>query len=499
MNNNCKITNCIVCGKPLRKKQIYNNQKCCSPQCSAKNPERKEKMSKTVKERYGVSHFSKSKNFKNKIKETWKNKNNEEVDLMNQQLEETNLKKYGCKRPLQNNSIKEKMKQTNLKKYGTDNVFASEEIKKKCRRLFLKKSFYTLKERLKNDVIPMFTEQEYEGINHKIYKWKCVKCGNIFEQHVHITQMNGEKYFIPRCLKCYPYIAGSSYVEQDIFKFIKSIYKGKIVQNNKFILHGYELDIYLPEKKIAIELNGNYWHSVFSGADKKYHVMKTELCEKNGIQLIHIFEHQWYYKKDIVKQKLKAIINNDMERVYARKCNINEIDVKTSNEFLEKYHIQGKDNSSIRYGLYYKNELVAVMTFGRPRFNKKYDFELIRYATNKHVIGGASKLLNYFVKQHVNASIITYADRCWSKGNMYKKIGFKLIGKSQPNYIYTKNNIILNRYQCQKHKLKDILKDKFNPELSESENMRLNNYNKIYDCGNLIFVYNKGEQNEHTK
>lgn len=506
-----KITNRMICGKELTKKQQYNHQQCCSPQCSAKNPNKKQKMKKTMMEKYGVDHFSKSKSFSEKIKETWNHKSSDDVDKMNQQVENTNLQKYGCKRPLQNKNVYQKMKETNLQKYGTENVFANDDIKDKCKNTCIEKygvdnvmknemikekshkvlsfnNFNKLKAEFKDYVIPLFTEEEYKGKNNFIYKWKCVKCGNEFEQHIHKTQLDGDVCYIPRCLKCYPYVAGFSYVEKEMVDFIKSIYDCEIIENNRDILNGKELDIYLPEKHLAIEFNGDYWHSVCAGKNKNYHLWKTKLCEEKNIRLIHVFEYQWLNKKEIVKQKLKSIINNDIEKVYARKCEVKEIDSKASNDFLDKYHIQGKDNAKIRIGLFYENELVAVMTFGKPRFNKNYQYELIRYATSKHVIGGAGKALKYFERNYHPISVITYADRCFSKGDMYEKLGFVKFGETIPNYIYVKGDLMLNRYQCQKHKLKDLLGVDFNESLSEQENMKINGFNKIYDCGNLIYI-----------
>jgi len=130
------------------------------------------------------------------------------------------------------------------------------------------------------------------------------------------------------------------------------------------------------------------------------------------------------------------------------------------------------------------------MTFGKPRFNKKYDFELIRFASKLgyQVIGGCSKLLKYFLNMNPDVSIISYADKRYSKGNVYKCLNFECKGVSDANYIWVNKNCHYSRYQCQKHKLKQILGDKFNPLLSESENMMANGYNKIYDCGNMIFI-----------
>ena len=176
-----------------------------------------------------------------------------------------------------------------------------------------------------------------------------------------------------------------------------------------------------------------------------------------------------------------SIFNKNQEKIYARKCIVKEITVKEKNEFLNKTHIQGEDRANIKLGLFHQNELIACMTFCKSRFNKKFEWELSRFSSSKHVIGGAGKLLKYFERVYKPKSLITYADRRYSQGNLYFKLGFTFDHFSLPNYFYTKNQIKLSRIQCQKHKLKDILKD-FNKNLSESENMSLNGYNKIYDC-----------------
>ena len=131
--------------------------------------------------------------------------------------------------------------------------------------------------------------------------------------------------------------------------------------------------------------------------------------------MIHIFEFEWLNKQEIIKAKLKSLFNVEQKHIYARNCIVKEINSKTKNLFLNTNHIQGEDKSNIKIGLFNENELVAVMTFGKPRFNKNYEWELIRYATSKHVIGGAGKLLTYFERTYKPKSIITYADRRFSQ------------------------------------------------------------------------------------
>ena len=219
--------------------------------------------------------------------------------------------------------------------------------------------------------------------------------------------------------------------------------------------------------------------------------MKTQKCLEKGIQLIHIFQDQWLYKQDIVKDRIKNIIGIYNNRIFARKCTIKEIKAKECNDFLDINHIQGHDNSKIRLGLFYQDQLISVMTFAKPRFNKNYQWQLVRFASKlgTQVVGGASKLLKYFQRNYQPKNIISYADRRYSNGKLYYALGFNFLNNSEPNYWWTNGYIIYPRYQCQKHKLKELLgQQNFNSQLSESENMYNNGYNKIYDCGNMVFA-----------
>lgn len=444
----------------------------------------REKAKQTMIEKYGCDNPFKNKEIREKGEQTclerYGVRNVAYCSEIREKVINTNIERYGYEYPVQNEEINQKRKNTMIEKYGSESYFQSQEFKKKIFDRFQKWSEY---------VIPMFTSEEYIGGRKKEYLWKCVKCGNIFEQHIHTTCVNGEFGYIPRCLKCYPYSIGFSNEEKEVLDFVKSIYDGEIIENTRNIISPKELDIYLPDKKFAIEFDGFYWHSEQKGKDASYHLGKTEDCSARGIRLIHIFEDEWIHHREIVEDRIRSILGIGQIRIFARKCDVREIDSKTANEFLEANHLQGGDNSSIRYGLYYNDELMAVMTFGKPRFNKNYDWELIRFASKcgMNVVGGASKLLSQFSRLN-SGSIVSYADRRYSDGRLYEKLGFKLIGTSQPNYWWCREEEKLTRYACQKHKLKNVLGDAFDPELSETENMEFNGWTKMHDCGNFVFA-----------
>jgi len=413
--------------------------------------------------------------------------------------ENTVLNKYGTKNVFENCEIKNKIKNTNIKKYGVDNYTKTEEYKKRIKSGDIKNNInynvvsdkikkvaYKRFKRFESKVIPLFSEEEYNGCGFKnIYKWKCVKCDEEFNHWYN----NG---LVPSCPKC----NNISNLEKIVKEFLDNN-DIKFERNNRTLINPLELDFYLPDYKVAIEVNGLFWHCESGKPDKNYHNNKTNRCNDNNIQLIHIFSDELEYKKDIVFSRLKTILNFKKYKIYARKCEIKEISSFEKSRFLNKYHIQGNDKSSIYLGLFFKNRLVSVMTFGKYRKilgrNKKDNcFELVRYCTisNFSVVGGAGKLLKHFERKNSPNEIITYADRRWSNGNLYDKLDFNLLHISSPSYTYTKDfHKRIHRSGFQKHMLKNKLED-FNEKDTEYVNMANNGYYRVFDCGN--YVYKKG-------
>jgi hypothetical protein len=314
-----------------------------------------------------------------------------------------------------------------------------------------------------------------------------------------------------------PYCAtrdSNRHKENGFIQYMKDEYDTKIQVNTRHILSGNkELDVYIPEANVAIEFDGLYWHRYIpdNSRGKNYHLDKTMECEAKGIQLIHIFEDEWDKKKNIVKSKIDHIICADENPViYARKCYVEEISTTDKNQFLEENHIQGKDQSKIKLGLWYplNNEediLVSVMTFCKPRKalghknNTEYDYELSRFANNieYRVIGSFGKLFKYFKNNYDFNSIVTYADRRYSSNirgeTIYEKNGFVLDHISKPNYWYLDYpcNKRFHRYEFRKSKLKEKFPELYSDDKTERQIMEEARYFRIYDCGNLVYVYNK--------
>ena len=315
---------------------------------------------------------------------------------------------------------------------------------------------------------------------------KCKKCGYVSE----VWWRNGHCYHFSNdelCKNCGKY---SSHKEHEVRDFISRIYDGPVKYNTHDVIPPMELDIYLPEKKLAIEFDGLYYHSS-DVVKPNYHILKTSKCEQNGIQLLHVFENEWNDKKEIVKSRLSDLLGGPRAIVFARRCIVNEVSTKESREFQEKNHLQGAVNASVKLGLYHDDELVSLMTFGKTRFSKKHQWELLRFCSKcgYHVPGAAGKLLKHFEENWHPKSLVSYADRRWSIGKLYFALGFNCIRKTSPNYWYFRNERgikLLSRIMCQKHRLSKLL-SAFDPDKSEHENMKANGYKCIYDCGNLVF------------
>ena len=286
----------------------------------------------------------------------------------------------------------------------------------------------------------------------------------------HLSQEQG-------CPKC---VLKISKLERELNDFIASL-NIKYIESDRSIIKPYELDIYIPSKKIAIEFDGLYWHSEIY-KNKNYHLNKTQLCEDLGIQLIHIFEDEWLYKKEIVKSRLRNILGLTKNKIYARKCEIREVFTKVKTNFLNENHIQGAVGSKVSLGLYYNNELLSLMTFGKRPILNDFEYELIRFCNklDTSVIGGASRLLKHFIREYKPKEIISYADRRWSIGGMYSTLGFTFISNTQPNWFIMSGNHRYHRVKYQKHKL---VKQGYDKNKTAHKICLENGLYRIYDCG----------------
>ena len=285
--------------------------------------------------------------------------------------------------------------------------------------------------------------------------------------------------------------------EKEIMEFVRSL--GFKAYKNRKLLNGKELDIFIPEKNLAIEFNGCKHHTEnFGKKNREYHLEKTLLCNGLGVKLLQIFEDEYFFKKDIVFNKIKHLlgVSETTQKISGRKCIINEIPSEIASIFMEQFHIQGSVDSSVYLGAFFKDNLVAVMQFKKEK--KDGFWELTRFASDFNFIcqGIGGKLFSYFIRQYSPLGIKSFADRRWTVNkdeNFYTKIGFKLVDVLPPSYTYYNEKI--DRYKRQ-HKFsmrKERLIKKYNfpNEMTEDEMTKLLGYDRIWDCGLFKYVWQK--------
>lgn len=284
--------------------------------------------------------------------------------------------------------------------------------------------------------------------------------------------------------------ANVSKPELELLEYIEGL-GVNVISQAKIFGNKSSVDLYIPSHNLAIEYSGILWHSDIY-RDKDNHKNKFELCKALGIKLITIFETEWIKDKELVKNRIKSMLGLSEIKIYARKCIVKECETV---DFLNNNHIQGSSSANVKLGLFYNDELVACMTFGKSRYNEKYEHELARFCIkqNYNIPGAANKMFSYFVVNYSPKSIISYANLRWGEGKVYEHLHFSRLTDSKPNYFYFhKNNPkkLFTRNIFQKHKLEAILEN-FDPNLTEFENMEINDYSKIYDCGNAVWIWVK--------
>lgn len=449
----------------------------------------KNKTKKTCIEKYGVEHHLQNDDILKKQRDTNHKLYGVDYIMQNSEMlkkqQQTNLERYGNKYSFLNDEIKDNIKKTNIEKYGVEHPFKNKNVNNK-----------TVKTKLINLFNNKYSEYNIVGVDSSYYIIHCNKCDldfNISSQNFR----NRIKYKTILCTNCnnIGHYHKSGF-EIQLCDFINNNFINNIIFGDRKTINPLELDIYLPDLKLAFEFNGLYWHNELY-KENNYHLNKTELCEKQGIHLIHIWEDDWIYKQDIVKSMILNKIGKTPNKIFGRKTEIKEVtDSKLVRGFLDKNHLQGFVGGKVKLGLFFDNDLVSLMTFGKRRVamgNKstnENEYELLRFCNklNTNVIGGASKLFKYFINNYNPNEITTYADRSHSNGKLYETLGFKSQGKTQPNYHYIIGGVRKYRFNFRK----DVLvKEGFDPNKTEHEIMIDRKIYRIYDSGNLKYSFKK--------
>jgi hypothetical protein len=399
--------------------------------------------------------------------------------------------RYGVDNPQQVPEIRAKTVQTFIDRYGTTNVSGIDAVKARknqARQERWDALFSNVT--ILGETVPSELREQRPYANLRV-SFRCTVC-----EHEEELPSETLKYrhtrFGNACSQCCKISANSSRDEALIADLVAEM-GIRVIRNDRTVIAPRELDIWLPDQRMAIEYCGLYWHSENRDKGQDYHASKMRACADIGVRLITIFEDEWHHRPHVVISRLSNLLGSAQDKIMARKCTVREIASKEANMFCDRNHLQGAGRTAHAVGLYHENSLVSCMTFSRlniakGRSHKPGTWELSRFCSliDTNIVGGASRLFNNFIRQHDPSEIVSYADLRWNTGDVYQKLGFKLDGQTSPNYWYINMPEVkrLHRYGLRKN-------DQDRQDLTEWENRKLQGWDRIWDCGNSRWIWSK--------
>lgn len=448
------IQYCPICGNKssFRPNKMGYAQTCGTKTCASE-------ISSKVKQNFTEEQHEKR---KQKYQQTMKQKSSTELQDIKENRKQTWLRKYGHDHPWKSSSVREKIQTTLTEKYGQPN-YSSTLIPNDSKVLLEDKDWLYEQHVIKQKPLYVIGEELLVGDR---------TVGNYLHMHG-ISTHNFQR----------------SQWERTLEEFLNEL-EIDFETNIKTIIPPYELDFYLSDFSIAIELCGLYWHSESQERiTRKYHKNKHQLCSEKGIQLLTIFEDEWD-KKDIIFAKLKSMTHKlKAHKVYARNTIIDWlVPFKERQEFFDATHIQGDGRGSIWVGLRNKQttELVALALFSKePKKNDSYILE--RFSTKYQVVGGFSKLLHHFEQKTNCRKITTFADNRWSNGKLYELTGFILDKELVEDYAYVYKGKRVHKFNFRHKQLAKRLQN-YNEQLSERDNCINHGIYRVWDCGKKRYV-----------
>jgi hypothetical protein len=474
--------------------------------------EYKEKVKQTNLDRYGVENYTQTEEYLERLKlanlEKYGTDFYVKTDEFKAKSRETNLDRYGVENYSQTDECKEKVKQANLDKYGVEYYTQTDDYKEKTTKSNLDKygvEYYTQTDDYKEKTTK--SNLDKYGVSSPTKKHYNPEYANIFDDVNNFITLLYEHgtYKLAELVNCdvssiYSFASKNniqlpprpkSYQEELMTDFLIQNNIPFVSNTKKILPSGKELDFYFSNHNLAIEINGIYWHSEISGGkDKKYHYNKWKECSDNGITLLSIYEDEFKDNQQFWLNKILYMTGKmKPTKIHARKCEVIELD--TVSEFLNEHHLQGSCASTYKFGLFYDQVLVSVMTFSNTRNNKAGTIDLSRFCNHSDylVSGGASKLLSHFIKTHGSKynEITSFSDNNYSNGNVYEKLGFTLADNIRPDYKYVSANNYLDKYHKAGFRKSEIFRKFDIPDTmktaSEWELMQYLGYDRIWDSG----------------
>lgn len=455
---------CKTCGGQL--KFDHGFPRFCSNKCANADPDVLAKNADSVSKAMSKAYSERGEEIKAKRQKT---------------LKET-LGIDACT-PFASQDIQGKAKQTIFDNHGVDNAYKIPGVHEKAVQAFKEKS-KAIRSEQGYDV--QYVEQD--GKKMVLIKNGCPVHGDILIDWGVFNNRTKEdrRGYMTLCPLCNPLRNSETSIETALKNMLNE-FGVAYAQHDRCEIKPYELDFYLSDKKLAIECNGIWWHRGEEGRDRS--MLKHKLCEEKGIRLIYFWEDEIRLHPDKVKSYVRTLLGMN-DRIYARQCTVKEIDSKTAREFLEHNHLQGSINSSVRLGLFYKDDLVQVMTFGKLRkclgsTDVEGTYELYRLCSRQglSIAGGASRLLKHFIEKEKPKRLVTYCSLDISEGGVYEKLGFSFVKSCGAGYWYV--NMRTGERKSRFAMRKDIVDD--GSGRTEKEINRGNGWLVCYDCGNLQY------------
>lgn len=497
MSKRVTIDECILI-EMYRKQQLSIpeiSRKLSIPRATVYNNIKRYKLCRSIKDSLSISRIAKKR--KQRVVQKYGVKNVSQLDAIKKKKEQSSLKKYGVKNVRSASEIKMKIERTICLNYNVKN---RSEFRQKIQQQINNQRFINKQTQITESLklFPELSLIHYESQTNSALNEVHLFCNNCGKNVTVQKQLFDKriKNDITPCTECVSFKKGTSQLEKELQDFIRTL-GVRIQVNTRKVIAPKELDIFLPDFNLAIEFNGLYWHSdAHERIHKMYHVEKTVACELKQIQLIHVWENDWIYKREIVMSRLKNLIHQTSRRIFARKCQVREVTNSVAREFFNRNHLQGFVGACKHYALYYDEEIVSCMSFGQLRrsLGSQTDsdsYELLRFCNliNTVVVGSANKLFKYFIKCAQPKFILSYASREWSTNiysTIYDKLGFKFDGVTQPNYSYYKDGALFHRFNFRKDKL---VREGFDSNKTEKQIMKERLFFRIYNVGNLKYVY----------
>ena len=447
---------CPVCGKPVA--MIDNDFsrpcKCCSNECTKKLRHKKfptricTECGKEFKPNSGVQTICNRKHIRiceicNKPFEVSREDIHDNVTVCSHECRialtrKHNLEKYGVSHPMMLNDFQDKFKSTMKKRYGVEHTLQNKNISNK-------QQISAYDTNIKNNGVP----------------YACL---------------------LPQCINAQGNIISSMHKS-----FGDKLSKHNINYSSEKQISNMSFDICIEDMKILVEIDPTYTHSTVLNhwkpcKDKYYHRDKTAVAKAAGYRCIHIFD--WDDVDKIINMLLPK------KSVYARECTIYKLNKDVAEQFLHENHLQGSCRGQLLcLGLVKDNELYQVMTFGKPRYDRNHSIELLRLCTKSgyRVVGGASKLFKYATDDFGLYDIISYCDLSKFSGDIYEKLGMKLIRKSPPQEIWSKGSDKITANLLRQRGYDQLFKTDQGKGSDNKQLMLENGWLPVYDCGQSVY------------